>query len=82
MTERDDYEELYPARVGVLQDEKKWEVDSFAKRRQLIYRHTGRYQNKLNQTDNENETDTREEIDYQWLLILEALELRMIPSEY
>ena len=66
MKQRDDYEELFPSKVAVRLEETDSEFSH--RRRNLIYRHEGLYK---------NETAAGTDSDGEWLLILEALELRV-----
>ena len=69
--QRDDFEELSPSKVAVRLEDA--DSESSSRRRNLIYRHEGWYKN---QTVTE-EVESKEE----WLLVLEALELRVVPGE-
>lgn len=66
MTQRDDYDELNPSRVATVPENAS--SLNRERRRNLIYRHEGLYKN-------ETAADTHSE--GEWLLILEALELRV-----
>lgn len=66
MTQRKDYPELNPSRVAVPNQNPSYP------KRSLIYRHEGWY-------TPHNSTAADEA---QWLLILEALELQVVPGEY
>ena len=82
MTKRNDYEKIDPSRVAInnssdialaekADDDLKSLQDyaSQGDRRQLIYRHEGVYKNQTT-------------LDEQWLLVVEALEVRMDPGEF
>ena len=70
MTQRDDYDELNPSRVATVPENAS--SLNRERRRNLIYRHEGFYKN-------ETAVDTYSE--GEWLLILEALELRVLAGE-
>ena len=75
MTIRDDFEKINPSRVAISNSsdialaEKEGDDLSSHDRRKLIYRHEGLYKNQTT-------------LDEQWLLVVEALEVRMDPGEF
>ena len=70
MKQRDDFEELSPSKVAVhLEDAGS---ESSSRRRNLIYRHEGWYKNQTVAEEVKSEKE--------WLLVFEALELRVVPG--